>query len=103
MLVEHREGDVGQQRREDAALRGAGDRVPVGAILGEDAGLQERLHQAQDASVSDPMPHPIQQGRVRDFVEACLDVTFQHPLIGAGGEKWISAMASWARRFGRKP
>jgi len=58
MLVERREGNVCQQRRGDAALRGTGDRVPDGATLGEDAGLQERLHQAQDASVCDAMPHP---------------------------------------------
>ena len=47
--------------RRDAALRGTGDRVPDGATLGEDAGLQERLHQSQDASVSNAVPHPAQK------------------------------------------
>jgi len=45
MLVEDRESDVGKQRREDAALRCAGLGPDDLATLGEDAGLQERLHQ----------------------------------------------------------
>ena len=32
VLVEDRQGDVGQQRREDAALGGAGDRLAVEAL-----------------------------------------------------------------------
>ena len=65
----------------DAALRGAGDRVPDGATLGEDASFQERLHQTQDAPVPDAIAHPLQKSRVRDFIEARLDVAVQHPLI----------------------
>jgi len=48
--------------------------------------MQERFHHRQDAFVPDPSAHPVHQGRMVDHVEARLDVTFQHPLIGAGGE-----------------
>ena len=86
-------------------MRGAGDRVPLDAILGEDAGFEERLHQVQDPFVSDPMSHPVHQAGVVDLVEARRDVALQHPLSSAGRDVrwWISAIASWARRFGRKP
>ena len=47
----------------------AGDRFPLAAILTEDAGFQERLHQAQDTLVSDPVSHPAHQGGVVDLVE----------------------------------
>ena len=55
------EGEHCQVRwgREDRPLRGSGGGVPKLAILGEDAGLQERLHQSQDTSVRDSRPHPI--------------------------------------------
>jgi hypothetical protein len=87
MLVEHREGNVCQQRRGDGALRGAGDRVPDGATLGEDASLQERLRQTQHAPVPDAIAHPLQKRRVRDFIEARRDVAVQRPLIGGGGQQ----------------
>src|SRR5207302_9004551 len=38
-------------RSHKATLRGTGARVPLGAFLGEDARLEERLHQGQDALV----------------------------------------------------
>jgi len=57
MIVEDRKGDVGEQWREDAALRGTRRRIPLDAILTEDAGSQERGHECQDASVSDPSAH----------------------------------------------
>ncbi len=86
MIVEHGQGDVGQQRRQDPPCG-----VPVlvfrDAVLTEDPGLQERLHQRQDAFVPDPSTHPVHQGRVVDVVEARLDVAFQHPLIRAGPEQ----------------
>ena len=50
----------------------------------EDPGFQERLDQPQDALVADASPHPGQQRRMRDFVEARRDVAFQHPLVGVG-------------------
>ncbi len=86
MLVENRQGDVGQQRRQDAALGGAGVGVPVDAVLGEDASFEERLHQTQDTFVSDPMSHPVHEGRVVDLVEARPDVTLEHPLIADTGQ-----------------
>ena len=63
VLVQHRQRHVAQQRREDRPLRGAGVGVPQDAVLTEDPGLQERLHQGQDAFVPDAMTHPVHQGR----------------------------------------
>ena len=51
------------------------------AVLGEDTGLQERLHQTQDTFVPDPTSHPVHQGGVVDLVEARLDVGLEHPLV----------------------
>ena len=64
----------------------AGGGVPHDAVLTEDTGMQERFHHRQDAFVPDPSTHPVHQGRMVDHVEARLDVTLQHPLIGAGAE-----------------
>src|SRR4029450_13728714 len=47
MLVEGRQRDIAEQWGEDPPLWGAGDGVSLGAALGEDAGLQERLEQNQ--------------------------------------------------------
>jgi site-specific DNA recombinase len=71
---------------QDPALRGAGDRRAVQAVLGEDPGPQERLHQTQDALICDPISHPSHQGRVVDLVEARRDVGLKHPLVRARGE-----------------
>jgi hypothetical protein len=87
VLVEGRKGEVAQQRREDPALGRTGDRVPLDAVLGEDAGFEERLHQGEDASVCDPFSQPANKRRVRDFVEAVFDVSLDHPLVGAGAEE----------------
>jgi hypothetical protein len=46
-------------RAKESHLAGAGDRVPDGTILAEDARLQERLDHRQDPLVSDPSPHPL--------------------------------------------
>jgi site-specific DNA recombinase len=56
-------------RREDRPLRGTGVVLPQNAVLTEDPGLEERLHQIQDALIGDPCPHPVHQGRMRDLVE----------------------------------
>src|SRR4029077_15696819 len=64
VLIEHRQNDVGQQRRQDAALRRSGVSVLAVAELGEYTGLEKRLHQAQYAFVLDPQPHPIQESGV---------------------------------------
>jgi site-specific DNA recombinase len=50
--------------RGNPTLRGAGDRVPHGAILAEDARLQERLHQRQNPLVPDSIPDPSQESGV---------------------------------------
>ena len=61
----------------------AGDRIPTDAILCEDPGSEERLHQSQDAFVPDSSSHPTQKGRVRDLIEAGRDVSLENPLIVA--------------------
>jgi hypothetical protein len=78
VLIEHRQGDVGQQRGQDPALRGAGFGVLRNAGLGHDTGLQERLHQGEHTLVRHPKPHPVHQGRMRDRIEARLDIRVQH-------------------------
>ena len=86
MLIQRRECDVSHQRRENPALRSARDRSLEGALLGQDPGLEERLDQRQDALVHDAPSHPVQNGRVRELIEARRDVGLQNPLIGAGAE-----------------
>jgi hypothetical protein len=67
-------------------LGSAGDRVPLDAILTEDAGFEERLDQTQDTLVPDSGSEPVHETGMRDFVEARFDVTLDHPLIGALSE-----------------
>ena len=64
---------------------GAGDRRPVEPILTEDAGSEERLHQAKNALVPDPTTHPFHEGGVVDLVEARFDVRLEHPFVVANG------------------
>ncbi len=85
VLVQAGKRDVGQQRREDAALGRPGPRVPADGVLGEDAGPQERLHQGQDALVPDPISHPAHEGAVVDLVEARRDVRLEHPVVVPAG------------------
>jgi hypothetical protein len=59
VLIQHRQGQVAEQRGKNPTLRGAGDRVPDRAILAEDARFQERLDQRQDPPISDPSPHSL--------------------------------------------
>jgi hypothetical protein len=59
VLVEDREGDVGEQGRKYPALGSTSTRLSKLAILTEDAGLQERVHQSQDTLVPDTMAHPV--------------------------------------------
>src|SRR5215212_8664390 len=61
VLIEPRQSDVGQQRRQDATLRRSGVSVLAAADLGEHTGFEKRLHQTQYAFVLDPQPHPIQE------------------------------------------
>jgi site-specific DNA recombinase len=72
--------------RENRTLRGTSAGVRQRAVLGEDARLEERLHQGQDAFIPDSHPHPVHESRMRDFVEAGFDVPFHDPLVRAGGE-----------------
>src|SRR5215213_10669412 len=86
VLVEHFQGDVGQERGKDPTLRGASVVLPGGLVLAEDPRLEERLDQRQDSFVSDPSTDSAHQDRVVDLVETCLDVPLENPLIRAGGE-----------------
>jgi site-specific DNA recombinase len=72
-------------RSQDAALWGAGDRLAVETLFGQDPGSQERLHQPQDALVPDPISHTAHESGVVDLVEARLDVGLEYPLIVASG------------------
>jgi hypothetical protein len=51
VLVEDRECQVTEQRRENPALGRAGDRVPLDALAAENPSLEERLDQAKDALI----------------------------------------------------
>ena len=79
---DHRRGYLLRWGREDRTLRGPGVVLPQHAVLTEDPGLQERLHQGQDAFIPDASPHPLHEGDMRDFVEAGFDVALDDPLIG---------------------
>jgi hypothetical protein len=81
VLIERREGDVGQQRQEDPALWRAADRVVKVAVLGQDPGPQERLDERQHAFVRDPPTHPTDQRPVVDAVKARLDIRLNDPLV----------------------
>jgi hypothetical protein len=65
---------------------GAGDRVLHLPGLGEDAGLAERLDQPEHALVPDLSAHPRHERGVVEVVEACLDISFDRPLVAGGGE-----------------
>src|SRR6478609_8173953 len=69
----------------DPALRGASHGVPVQAVLGEDACLEERLDQTQDVLVGDSATDPVNQRGVVDLVEAGGDVGLEHPPVVTGG------------------
>jgi site-specific DNA recombinase len=66
---------------QDPTLRGTGGGFSQQPVLTEDACFEERLHQGKDAVVPDPSPHQTHQGRVRDLVEARLDVSLDDPLV----------------------
>jgi hypothetical protein len=86
VLVQRGERDVSHQRRENPALGGASELLIEAALLGQDAGLQERLDERHDALVHDSPPHPIENGRVRERVETRLDVCLHDPLVRAARE-----------------
>lgn len=86
MLIQHQQGDVGQQRRQDAALWGPGEGVAALAVLAQNPGLEKRLHQCQDAFVPDPLPQALHQRAVVNGIEARLDVSLQHPVVLQGAQ-----------------
>nr|WP_238695431.1 hypothetical protein [Ornithinimicrobium flavum] len=81
VIIQRGQGDVGQQRGQDPALRGAGVRRLPRAGGGHHPGLEERLDQPGHALVADPRSDPVQQRDVIDPVEARLDVGLQHPVV----------------------
>jgi site-specific DNA recombinase len=83
---DHRPSYLLRWGRADRTLRGTGAGFPQHAILIEDPGLEERLHQGQYAFVPDSCPHPRHKGGMRDLVEAASDVALHDPLIRAGRE-----------------
>src|SRR5680860_915025 len=103
MLVERRQGDVRQERREDAALRGAGGGLFLSAELGDDPSLEKRLDEREDALVLDPVAHTGQKCPVLDGVKAGLDVGLQHPLVGAGAEVVNLSYGLLCSSVGAKP
>jgi hypothetical protein len=68
-------------------LGGAGERLFSVAQLGQDPGLEERSDERDHAPIRDSRPEPLECGRVRDFVEARLDVCLENPLVGAAREQ----------------
>ena len=86
VLIQDRQRHVAQQRGKNRPLRSSGVGVFHSAILGEDTRLQERLHQRQDAFVSDSCPHPAHKCRMRDLVETGFDIALHHPLVRVGGK-----------------
>jgi len=69
VVIQHGQGDVGQQRGEDPALRSAGDTALPRSGGREDPGLEEGLHQRQNALVFDPCAETVHQRGVIDVVE----------------------------------
>jgi hypothetical protein len=102
-LIKQRQGDVEDQRGEDPALRGAGVGVFVLAVLGEDARLQECLHQrstrlsftlARTASIT------ARWETLSKAASISASSTQRWPRVP---NRWSSAIASCARRIGRNP
>jgi site-specific DNA recombinase len=59
-----RESSLLRWGREDRTLRSTGVVLPQHAVLTEDACLEERLHQGQDAFIPDACPHPVHKSRM---------------------------------------
>src|SRR6185436_5886839 len=79
-LVQHPEGDVGEQRREDPTLRRSG-LAPSELLLGKDAGLEECQDKPAHLRVTYPSAEPHHQRVMVDVVEARLDIALDGPLI----------------------
>jgi len=72
---------IGDQRRQDPALRGSGHRLFPIAAGRHDPGFQERLHQRADPLALDPPTQAFHDRRVSELVETRRDVGLQHPVI----------------------
>ena len=59
VFVQPGQGHVAEQRGQDRSLWSTGVGVLQQGVLGEDACLQECLHQRQDALVTDASTHPV--------------------------------------------
>ena len=70
--------DVRQQRRQNPALRGAGEGVPVHAVLTEDTRFQKTADQTQHALVGDATADTLHERVVVDLVETRGDVRFEY-------------------------
>ena len=82
---DHRPDYLLRWGRGNTALRNAGNRIPDLSSFSHDACLQERLNQGQDPLVSDSRPDPADQFRMRDLIEARLDIA-KNPMISLGPE-----------------
>src|SRR5215218_2219962 len=71
--------DVGEQRRDHAALRGSGRSAGDRAVL-HDAGAQHAAHQVQEPAVDDTFLDGRRQTVVRDRLKTAGDVRLDHPL-----------------------
>jgi hypothetical protein len=79
-FLDHTEGDVRKQGRENPALWRAGIATEEGALR-ENAGVEERDEQAVHLGVGDPAAYPLHQTMVVDVVEASLDISLDDPLV----------------------
>ena len=93
LAVQRGEGDVGQQWRDDSALRSARHRPLKAAGLRHHAGLQKRPHEFQDALVFDTSSNLAHQLGVVDAVKARLDVRFDDPLVVRGGVREVDDLS----------
>src|ERR1039458_4791960 len=81
MVIQHGEGSIRHQRREDPTLgRPCSCLFPVPEFR-EDPGFQERLYQRAGTLVLDPHPEAVHQCRMRDFVETGFDVGLEYPPV----------------------
>ena len=78
-----------------------GELEAVHVRSGRRKGLRIKVNQPEPGLFDD---HQQRSGQCDDRVEARRDVALQHPLVAEEAKQvTISAIASWARRFGRKP
>src|SRR6266851_5448573 len=76
-LVDGRQIDVGQQRRDDPTLRDSRDRV-ANRALDHDPGLQECVDEPEHLAVPDASSHTLHLNVMVDGIEAAFDVALDH-------------------------